>query len=85
MSYIVSRLEIKADMIQMGEKIAWGSDSTIMREAADLIERQREALMKARDGVAVLGDTCKHLGLQLGQDRAAQIIAAIDAALGDGT
>lgn len=36
---LVKRLRIKADMIQMGEKIAWGSDSEIMREAADYIEK----------------------------------------------
>lgn len=31
---LCKRLEIKADMIQLGEKIAYGSDSEIMREAA---------------------------------------------------
>lgn len=41
---IVQRLEIKADCIQMGEKIAWGSDSAIMREAADIIRRQKEVI-----------------------------------------
>lgn len=33
------RLRIKAAMIEMGERIAWGSDSALMREAADLIDQ----------------------------------------------
>lgn len=41
---VVERLRIKADMIQMGEKIAWGSDSAIMREAAARIETLERAL-----------------------------------------
>jgi hypothetical protein len=84
MSDIVERLRGADEWMLVGlEGDAYSDDAPF--DAADIIERQREALMKARDGVAVLGDTCKHLGLQLGQDRAAQIIAAIDAALGDGT
>ena len=41
---LVARLQAKADMIEQGEKIAWGSDSAIMREAAARIESLREAL-----------------------------------------
>ncbi len=41
---LAERLEIKADCIQMGEKIAWGSDSAIMREAADIIRRQQDLM-----------------------------------------
>jgi hypothetical protein len=33
------RLRIKAGMIEMGERIAWGSDSALMREAANLIDQ----------------------------------------------
>lgn len=36
---LTKRLRIKAGMITMGEKIAWGSDSALMNEAADFIER----------------------------------------------
>lgn len=39
MTDIISRLRIKAGMIQMGERIAWGSDSDLMYEAADMIEQ----------------------------------------------
>ena len=38
------RLEIMADMIQMGDRIAWGTDSEIMREAAHHIRILKEAL-----------------------------------------
>lgn len=41
---IVHRLNVKADMLTMGERIAWGSDSAIMREAAAEIEKLRGAL-----------------------------------------
>lgn len=34
MSDIVKRLEIKAGVMEMGERIAWGSDTALMREAA---------------------------------------------------
>lgn len=36
---IIKRLRIKAGMIQMGERIAWSSDSDLMYEAADVIEQ----------------------------------------------
>lgn len=41
------RLRIKAGMISMGERIAWGSDSDLMYEAADRLEKAKELLMKA--------------------------------------
>lgn len=51
-----ARLSIKADMIQLGEKIEWGSDSAIMREAAaaiDALERKCADLIAAdRDHAA---------------------------------
>lgn len=39
---IVQRLKTKADMLTMGERIAYGSDSALMREAAAEIERLRD-------------------------------------------
>ena len=36
---LLERLAIAAGMIELGEKIAWGSDSALMREAAAEIER----------------------------------------------
>lgn len=51
---LVERLDIKAGAIEMGEKIAFGSDTALMREAAKKIEsmldreeRTKEAIKKA--------------------------------------
>lgn len=38
MSDLPKRLRIKASMIALGEQIAWGSDTALMEEAADVIE-----------------------------------------------
>ena len=35
---LVKRLTITAGVMEMGEMIAWGSDTALMREAADRIE-----------------------------------------------
>jgi uncharacterized protein YbgA (DUF1722 family) len=43
MSDLVKRLTIKAGVIEMGEKIAWGSDTALMREAAARIEELQSA------------------------------------------
>lgn len=44
------RLRIKAGMITMGEKIAWGSDSALMLEAAEYIERRATGTDRAQAG-----------------------------------
>lgn len=59
MSDLVKRLRIKAGMIEMGERIAWGSDSALMREAADALElaaqpKWRPIETAPKDGAAVL-------------------------------
>ena len=46
---LVERLRIKADVITMGERIAWGSETELMRKAADEIERLRDALATSRE------------------------------------
>lgn len=46
MSDLVRRLRIKAGMIEMGEMIAWGSDSALMREAADALEMAATAVQE---------------------------------------
>jgi len=55
---LVKRLDTKARMIEVGEKIAWGSDTALMREAARKIEEMQrredriiEALKTALDDV----------------------------------
>ena len=52
MSDLVERLTMKADMIMLGEKIAYGSDSNIMHEAAT-------ALAKAQARIAELEGALK--------------------------
>ena len=49
MNDIVKRLRIKANVISMGEKIAWGSDTDLMNEAADIIEALEIAIKKVSD------------------------------------
>jgi hypothetical protein len=39
MSDLKDRLKSKADMISLGERIAWGSDTALMLEAAECIEQ----------------------------------------------
>ena len=42
------QIRIKAGMMQMGEKIAWGSDTALMEQAADEIDRLKSELAEAR-------------------------------------
>ena len=44
---LVKMLTITAGVMEMGEKIAWGSDTALMREAADRIEELEAKLAKA--------------------------------------
>jgi len=44
---LVKRLTIKASIMEMGEQIAWGSDTSIMREASARIEELEANLAKA--------------------------------------
>lgn len=44
MSDLVKRLNIKAGVMEMGEMIAWGSDTALMREAASYIEELESKL-----------------------------------------
>lgn len=48
---LVKRLTIKAAVIEMGEKIQFGSDTALMREAADRIEELDAKMAKAVAGL----------------------------------
>lgn len=50
---LVSRLRIKADMISLGERITWGSDSEIMREAATALEAKDAEIAEWRQAASV--------------------------------
>lgn len=47
---LIERARIKAGVMEMGERIQWGSDTAIMREAADALELadKRIAELEAR-------------------------------------
>ncbi|MBL3601080.1 MAG: hypothetical protein JMN25_14645 [gamma proteobacterium endosymbiont of Lamellibrachia anaximandri] len=46
----MKRLDINAGVMEMGERIAWGSDTSLMREAA----RKIESMQKRQDRLLVL-------------------------------
>lgn len=48
MGNLVKQLRIKAGMIEFGDRIAWGSDTNLMYEAADRIEQLETALKDIR-------------------------------------
>lgn len=50
---LTKRLEIKADMLAMGERIAFGSDSAIMREAAEAIQALASEVLESRAALDV--------------------------------
>jgi hypothetical protein len=47
MSKLVNQLRVKAAVMEMGERIAWGSDIALMREAADRVEALEEVVNNA--------------------------------------
>ncbi len=79
-------VQLRASAIEQSKKASytWMSPEHVIR-LLDAFEEQRArnaklvaVLDKARKGIAVLGDTCKHLGLQAGQDAAARLLIEID-------
>jgi ABC-type uncharacterized transport system ATPase subunit len=65
---LVKRLTIKAGVMEMGEKIAWGSDTSLMREAAKRIEELEAKLAKCK--------ALMHAGLAEYQRRLVGVIEA---------
>jgi hypothetical protein len=41
---LIKSLRIKAGVMQMGEKIAWGSDTALMLQAADMLEADAQSM-----------------------------------------
>lgn len=62
---IVKRLRIKAGVMEMGEQIAWGSDTALMREAEHVIE----ALRKNNDAASDVFEALKQAVLWLEDNR----------------
>ena len=66
MTDLVERLRIKADMVLMCEKIKFGSDAAVMKEAADRIEQLEAALQRVMIGgnhlATIIGTTHPQAG-----------------------
>ena len=86
MTDLVERLRIKADMVLMCEKIKFGSDAAVMKEAADRIEQLEAALRAAYEVYAgsdgFVPETCAE-GYQ--RQIIAQMVDCISAALEERT
>ena len=74
---LVKRLKIMARDIEMWEKLAWGSDSALMREAAARIEELEAKLAQQDDlvqaAVAAERERCINLAATWSKDAAATI------------
>lgn len=84
---LVERLRVKAGVIEMGERIAWGSDSALMREAANALEhrageedRLRDALTEARRWIGD-GDLSDGLAREYWTPEYAAAVDLVDVAL----
>ena len=86
MTDLAERLRIKADMVLMCEKIKFGSDAAVMKEAADRIEQLEAALRDAYEVYAgsegFIAETCAE-GYQ--QQIITQMVDCISAALEERT
>lgn len=82
---LAEALRTKADMINMGERIAWGSETALMRQAADVIQQQRDVMRMAREALdkcdRIIAGTCDFIHAKPILDDARASKAAIDAAL----
>ena len=62
-------LNIKASMINLGEKIAWGSDSGVMDAAATMLRQQQAEIEVLKALVHQRFDDGKRLGVLETEDR----------------
>lgn len=60
---LIERARIKAGVMEMGERIQWGSDTAIMRELADALEEaeRRIAELKAREKILVSANSLANI------------------------
>ena len=50
---LAKQLEIKAGVMEMGERIAWGSDTSLMRQAAALLRSQAKEIERLKRSVHI--------------------------------
>ena len=82
---IIKSLVVKADVMEMGEKIAWGSDTALMRQAAAALQTQAERIKELEAEIITrtsYGDEQTDFAIKLAAERDAlrAKLAAIDAA-----
>lgn len=58
MSDLIERLNTKAQMITLGERIAWGSETALMREAATALAEAEAEIVRLR---GALDDIYRHV------------------------
>ena len=73
---IIKSLVVKAGVMEMGEKIAWGSDTALMRQAAAALQTQAERIAELEEAC----DKYSEAEILLNSDMAKQI-GALRAAL----
>ena len=62
---LIKQLDIKAGVMETGEKIPWGSDTALMREAAYVIEEQMNAMREAAD---IIRELCQTFDIPLPEE-----------------
>ncbi len=78
---IIKSLVVKADVMEMGEKIAWGSDTALMRQAAAALQTQAERIKELEAEIitrASYGDEQTDFAIKLAAERDA-LRAELDA------
>jgi len=64
MSDLTERLRMKADMISLGERIVWGSDTGLMLEAAERIAELEREHNFSHEIAGCTSDNCKASGFE---------------------
>lgn len=84
---IVERLRVKSNMINMGEKIAWGSETALMDEAAARLEAAEAELAETRKANAILDPAAEsfHRRMVAAEAELAKVREALEPFLGDET
>lgn len=78
----------QSDLSSLIERLKdWAPGVTAVRkdclEAADRLEKMRSALFEVQTALPVLATMCRTAKLPLGERRAMQMLAAVEAALGE--
>ena len=78
---IIKSLVVEAGVMEMGEKVAWGSDTALMRQAAAALQTQAERIKELEAEIITrtsYGDEQTDFAIKLAAERGA-LLAAISA------